>query len=125
MWLLGATRCKQIFAMMDICSSETFMQSKWVKHLKICLKSSTFPMITPSALPPWPPHPLHTPSSCSAPLCTSFTPLCPSAPSVPPPCPLCPPYALCAPSTLPSMSPLYPHALCAFVCTRHALHSKF
>ena len=38
MWLLGATRGKQCLTMMDIWSSETFMWSKWVKHLKICLK---------------------------------------------------------------------------------------
>ena len=38
MWFLGATRGIQGLAMIDIWSSETFMQEKWVEHLKICLK---------------------------------------------------------------------------------------
>ena len=38
MWLPGATRGKQGLAMMDIRSSETFIQEKLVQHLKICLK---------------------------------------------------------------------------------------
>ena len=46
MWLLGTTRFKQILAMMDIGSSETFMQPKWVKHLKICPKFN-FPYYHP------------------------------------------------------------------------------
>ena len=38
MWLLQATRGKQGLKMMNVWSSETFMQPKWVKHLKICLR---------------------------------------------------------------------------------------